>query len=74
MPSATAFPKKISENDSPTTALMPLRRIAWGACSRDEPHPKFRLTRRIAAPAYRSSLSGWVDPCARLWAMSSSNR
>ena len=51
MPSATELPKKISENDSPTTARMPLRRIACGACSRDEPHPKFAFTSRIDAPA-----------------------
>ena len=51
MPSATELPKKISENDSPTTARMPLRRIACGACSRDEPQPKFAFTSRIVAPA-----------------------
>ena len=48
-PSATELPKKISENDSPTTARIPRRRIACGACSREDPQPKFALTTRIAA-------------------------
>ena len=55
MPSATELPKKISENDSPTTARKPLRRIACGACSRDDPQPKLRLTTRISAPSKRAS-------------------
>ena len=42
-PSATELPKKISENDSPTTARMPQRWIACGACSREEPQPKLRV-------------------------------
>ena len=44
MPSATELPKKISEKDTPTTARIPRRRIACGACSRDEPQPKFAST------------------------------
>ena len=63
MPSATELPKKISENDSPTTARMPQRRIACGACSRDDPQPKFafdeqdrrarvaRIVERMTLPA-----------------------
>ena len=58
MPSATELPKKISENDSPTTARIPRRRIACGACSRDEPQPKFAFTSRIVAPAYAGSATG----------------
>ena len=49
MPSATELPKKISENDSPITARIPRRRIACGACSRDDPQPKFALTSMTAA-------------------------
>ena len=51
MPSATELPKKISENDSPTTARMPQRWSACGACSRDEPQPKLPFTIRMLAPA-----------------------
>ena len=50
-PMVVAFPRKISENDSPTQAAMPQRLSACGACSRDEPDPKFSFTRRIDAPA-----------------------
>ena len=50
MPSATELPKKISENDTPITALNPRRRMACGACSRDEPQPKLALTTRTVAP------------------------
>ena len=50
MPRATELPKKISENDSPTTARMPQRCSAWGACSREEPQPKLPLTSRMRAP------------------------
>ena len=50
MPSATQLPKKMSANDSPTIALMPQRCSACGACSRDEPQPKFLLTDRDARP------------------------
>ena len=50
MPIIAELPKKISANDSPTIASMPQRRIACGACSRDDPHPKLRLTSRIDAP------------------------
>jgi hypothetical protein len=45
-----ALPRKISENDSPTMARMPARARPCGACSRDDPDPKFLLTRRIEAP------------------------
>ena len=50
MPIIAELPKKISANDSPTIAWMPQRRIACGACSRDEPQPKLLLTSRIDAP------------------------
>ena len=49
-PSCAELPKKISEYPSPTIARMPQRWMACGACSRDDPHPKFRLTIRIDAP------------------------
>ena len=52
-PSTTELPKKISENDSPMTARMPRRWMACGACSRDEPQPKFALTSSIARAAIR---------------------
>jgi hypothetical protein len=51
IPSTTAFPKKISEKDWPMMARMPRRRIACGACSRDDPQPKLALTIISAAPA-----------------------
>ena len=35
----------------PITALNPRRKIACGACSRDDPQPKLRFTSRIVAPA-----------------------
>ena len=60
---ASELPKKISENDSPTTAAMPHRRSPCGACSRDDPQPKLRLTARIDAPAKRGSSNGWTPPC-----------
>ena len=59
MPSATQLPKKMSANDSPTSALMPQRCSACGACSREEPQPKFLFTTRIDAPRKRGSSIGW---------------
>ena len=59
MPSATELPKKISENDSPTTAPMPRRRIACGACSRDEPQPKFALHEQHRRAGERRVRDGW---------------
>ena len=50
MPRATQLPKKMSANDSPTSALMPQRSSACGACSRDEPQPKFLLTTATRGP------------------------
>src|SRR5438477_34252 len=50
IPSATQFPKKMSANDSPTSALMPQRSSACGACSREEPQPKFLLTIATRGP------------------------
>ena len=50
-PMVVELPRKISENDWPTQAPMPRRLSACGACSRDEPEPKFSLTTRIDAPA-----------------------
>ena len=35
---------KISANDSPTTARMPQRKRACGACSREDPQPKLLPT------------------------------
>src|SRR5947207_1527330 len=59
MPSIAAFPWKISENDSPTMARKPARANPCGACSRDDPQPKFALTTRIAAPAsFESTVRG----------------
>ena len=69
-PIATELPEKISENDWPTTARMPWRRIACGACSRDEPQPKFALTSMICAALYAGFDRGWFGACSR----SSSNR
>ena len=63
MPMASELPKKISENDSPTTAVMPQRRRPCGACSRDDPQPKLRFTTRMEAPAKRGSSNGWALPC-----------
>ena len=63
-PIATEFPKKISENDSPTTAWMPARASACGACSREDPQPKLRFTRRMRAPEKRASSKGCVSPFA----------
>ena len=48
-PSISELPKKISANDSPTTARIPQRPIACGACSRDDPQPKFAPTSRTRA-------------------------
>ena len=57
------MPKKISENDWPTTARMPRRRIACGACSRDEPQPKLRVHEHArVAPAYAGFETGWLPP------------
>ena len=52
----------------------PRRRIACGACSRDDPQPKLRLTTRISAPVKRGSTIGWLAFWARSWTMSSSKR
>jgi len=43
------FPRKMSENDSAIHAQMPQRLRAWGACSRDDPDPKFSLANNIEA-------------------------
>ena len=50
MPSAVQLPKKISPYEPPTMARMPQRRSAWGACSREDPQPKFCPTTRTDAP------------------------
>ena len=55
---------KISANDSPTTALTPQRAIACGACSRDDPQPKFALTSRTPAP-WRDRIVEGMDDAAR---------
>ena len=52
------FPEKISANDSPMNALIPMRINDCGACSREEPHPKFLPTTRRAPPLKRGSLRG----------------
>src|SRR5258705_375645 len=57
--SATQLAKKISANDSPTSAWMPQRCSACGACSRELPQPKFLFTTRIDAPRKRRSSKGW---------------
>ena len=54
-PSETQLPAKISAKDSPTSAVMPARARACGACSREEPQPKLRLTTRIDAPCRTAS-------------------
>ncbi len=41
----------MSANDGATIASKPKSWSAQGACSRDEPHPKFRPVRRIRAPS-----------------------
>ncbi len=64
MPSATELPKKISENDTPTTPRIPRRRIACGACSREDPHPKFALDEHAATRPRRRSFDGMDGPAA----------
>ena len=55
-PSARQLPAKISPKLSPITAVMPQRRNACGACSREEPQPKFFSTSsRLAARRVGSS-------------------
>src|SRR5262245_41833974 len=54
----------MSPNDGAITALKPYCCRAHGACSREEPQPKFLRVRRIVAPLYRGWLStksgfGW---------------
>ena len=51
------FPKKISENDSPMMARYPARWSAWGACSREEPQPKFLRESRMLELLYCGRLS-----------------
>jgi hypothetical protein len=62
-PMAVQLPAKISANDSPTMARIPHRRIPWGACSRDDPHPKFLFTTRMEAPLCFGSLKGCAFAC-----------
>jgi hypothetical protein len=50
IPSDLQLSRKISAKDSPTTPSMPQRIIAWGACSREEPQPKFEFTTAMFAP------------------------
>jgi len=50
MPSITQLPKKISPKEPPTMARMPQRMRAWGACSREDPQPKFWPTTSTEAP------------------------
>ena len=50
MPSIMQLPKKISPKEPPTMARMPQRMSAWGACSREEPQPKFWPTTSTEAP------------------------
>ena len=50
MPSITQLPKKISPKEPPTMARMPQRISACGACSREEPQPKFWPTTSTEAP------------------------
>ncbi len=57
-PIIAELPKKMSENDSPTIAWMPQRCSACGACSRDEPQPKLRLTSSTDAPWKCGSSNG----------------
>ena len=62
MPIIAELPKKISANDSPTIAWMPQRRIACGACSRDDPQPKLLLTSMHRRALVARHVEGW-----RLW-------
>jgi len=50
MPNITQLPKKISPKEPPTMARMPQRMRAWGACSREDPQPKFWPTTSTDAP------------------------
>ena len=40
-PIAVQLPEKISAKEPPTKARKPKRMSAWGACSREDPQPKF---------------------------------
>src|SRR6478735_5902154 len=54
---------------------MPQRRMAWGACSRDDPQPKLALTSSTVLPAYAGLDTGWAwGRPASAWIRSSSNR
>ena len=55
MPRVVLLPKKISAKLSAMTALKPYFWIACGACSREEPQPKFAPESRIVAPLKRGS-------------------
>ena len=48
MPSITQLPKKISPKEPPTMARMPQPMSTCGACSREEPQPKFWPTTSTA--------------------------
>src|SRR5690606_9906679 len=50
----------------------PQRAMAWGACSRLEPQPKFWFTRSTWAPANLGSSKAWVFPCSVSCSRSSS--
>jgi hypothetical protein len=47
MASVVELPKKISAKDSAMTPLKPYLRSDCGACSRDEPQPKFTPATRM---------------------------
>jgi 3-isopropylmalate dehydratase small subunit len=59
IPSAQQFPKNISAKLSAITALNPYLYKACGACSRDDPQPKFALEIKTEASEKRVSLRGW---------------
>jgi len=53
---------------------MPTRRIACGACSRDDPHPKFALTINTRAWRRAASSNGCISLRAAIARRSSSKR
>ena len=60
MPSMVQLPKKISAKDPATMALMPHCLSDSGACSREDPHPKFMPPTSTEAPSY----AFWLNECS----------
>ena len=58
MPTLPQFERKMSAKLGATIARKPASSSAHGACSRDEPEPKFLPAARIGAPANSGRFSG----------------